>query len=162
MDVGLEQGLAGGHGRIRVAYFNNDFLDLIEFVGPGVLPQLGISPAAAAAAAANFGAYVNSQSNTASGVEVSGEAVAGPVKIVASYTYVDATVTKSLSSGVLSPAINPAFPGITIGAFSPLVGARPFRRPANSGSLVVSYTKRKAQAVGGGLLRRQGAMTAPS
>ena len=48
----------------------------------------------------------------------------------ASYTYLDAVVTKSLSSGVLSPAINPAFPGIPIGAYSPLVGARPFRRPA--------------------------------
>ena len=150
VDVGVEQGLAGGRGRIRVAYFDNDFTDLIEFLSPSVLPQLGISPAAAAAATANFGAYVNSQSNTARGVEVSGEAVIGSIKIVGSYTYVDAIVTKSLSSGVLSPAINPAFPGIEIGAFSPLVGAHPFRRPANSGSLVVYYTKGKAQASAAG------------
>ena len=144
VDVGLEQGVAGGRGRIRVTYFDNDFTDLIEFLSPSVLPQLGISPAAVAAAAANFGAYVNSQSNTAKGVEVSGEAVAGPLKFVVSYTYVDAIVTKSLSSGVLSPAINPAFPGIPIGAFSPLLGARPFRRPANSGSLLVFYSKGNA------------------
>jgi iron complex outermembrane receptor protein/vitamin B12 transporter len=146
VDAGIEQGLAGGHARIRLAYFDNDFTDLIEFLSPSVLPQLGIQPGAVAAAAANFGAYVNTQSNTSRGVELSGEAAAGPIKVVASYTYVDATVTKSLSSGVLSPAINPAFPGIQIGAFSPLVGARPFRRPANSGSLVVLYTKGKAQA----------------
>ena len=38
-----------------------------------------------------------------------------------------------------SAATNPAFPGVQIGAFSPLVGERPFRRPANSGTLFVSY-----------------------
>jgi len=146
VDAGIEQGLAGGHARVRLAYFDNDFTDLIEFLSPSVLPQLGIQPGAVAAAAANFGAYVNSQSNMSRGVELSGEAAAGPVKILGSYTYIDATVTKSLSSGVLSPAVNPAFPGIQIGAFSPLVGARPFRRPANSGSLVVLYTNGKAQA----------------
>ena len=41
--------------------------------------------------------------------------------------------------------VHPSFPGITIGQYSPLVGNRPFRRPANSGSLVVSYADRKAQ-----------------
>jgi len=29
---------------------------------------------------------------------------------------------------------HPAFPGVPIGAYSPLVGERPFRRPANSGT----------------------------
>jgi len=43
------------------------FDNLIEFVNKGVLPQLGVPPAAAAAAA--FGAYLNSQSNTSRGVE---------------------------------------------------------------------------------------------
>ena len=33
----------------------------------------------------------------------------------------------------------PRFPDVPIGAFSPLVGERPFRRPANSGTLFVSY-----------------------
>ena len=41
----------------------------------------------------------------------------------------------------LSPVINPKFPGVPIGQFSPLVGARPFRRPTHSGSLMVSYAK---------------------
>jgi len=51
-------------------------------------------------------------------------------------------VTKALSASV---ATNPTLPGVQIGAFSPLVGARPFRRPANSGTLFVSYTRAKAQ-----------------
>jgi vitamin B12 transporter len=54
-------------------------------------------------------------------------------------------VTQSFASGALRPAINPSFPGVAIGAFSPLVGARPFRRPANSGTLVATYVQGPAQ-----------------
>ena len=63
----------------------------------------------------------------------------GKVKVTGSYMYLDALVTKSFSDGTLSPATNPTFPGIPIGAFSPLVGARPFRRPTHSGSAAVVY-----------------------
>ena len=143
VDVGVEQGLSGGRARVRAAYFNNRFLDLLEYVDKGTLPQLGVP--AAAAAASGFGAYVNSQSNKSSGVELSGEGHAGRVRVLGSYTYLDAVVRKSFGSGALNPAINPAFPGIAIGQYSPLVGNRPFRRPANSGSLVVAYADRKAQ-----------------
>jgi iron complex outermembrane receptor protein/vitamin B12 transporter len=143
VDVGVEQGLAGGRGRLRLAYFDNEFVDLIEYVNKGVLPQLGVP--SAAAAASGFGAYVNSQSNTAHGVELSGEARLGALRAIASYMHLDARVTKSFSSGALSPAINPAFPSLAIGQYSPLVGNRPFRRPANSGSLVLSYAAQKTQ-----------------
>ncbi len=143
VDVGIEQGVAQGRGRLRLTYFDSEFLDLIEYVSKSVLPQLGVP--SAAAAASGFGAYVNSQSNTARGVELSGEAKLGRLKAIGSYTFLDATVTKSFSSGALSPAVNPAFPGIKIGQYGPLVGNRPFRRPANSGSLVLSYADRKAQ-----------------
>ncbi|MEP7310863.1 MAG: TonB-dependent receptor [Acidobacteriota bacterium] len=143
-DVGIEQGFAKGGGRVRAAYFHNEFDDLIEYVNKSVLPQLGISPAAANAT--QFGAYVNSQSFKAQGVELSGELQAGrELRVTASYTYLDAVVLKSLSGGVLSPAINPAFPNTPIGQYSPLVGARPFRRPANSGTLTASYSKGPAQ-----------------
>jgi vitamin B12 transporter len=143
LDVGIEQGLARGHGRVRVAYFDNDFSDLIEFVSKNVLPQVGVP--VTAADATPFGAYVNSQSYRARGVEASGEAMLGKVKLTGSYMYLDAVVTRSVADGALSPAINPAFPGVPIGAFSPLVGARPFRRPTSSGSLTVSYTGARAQ-----------------
>jgi vitamin B12 transporter len=143
VDIGIEQGLAGGRARVRAAYFNNEFLDLLEYVSKATLPQIGVPPAAAAAS--GFGAYVNSQSNKSSGAELSGEGRTGRVRVLGSYTHLDAVVTKSFGSGALSPAINPKFPGIAIGQYAPLVGNRPFRRPANSGTLVVTYADRKAQ-----------------
>jgi vitamin B12 transporter len=144
LDIGIEQGLAGGRARLRAAYFHNRFTDLIEYVSNTVLPRLGVP--AEAAQATGFGAYVNSQSNRARGLELSGEASVRQIKMTGSYMYLDAVVTRSLSGGALSPAMNPAFPGIPIGAYAPLVGARPFRRPANSGSATVAYTNGRAQA----------------
>src|SRR6185295_16288330 len=137
-DVGIEQGFAGGRLRARVGYFNNEFDDLLEFLGKSALVTAGVPPAAAAATA--FGAYVNSQSFKAQGMEASFEAMAGrSVRVSGSYTYLDAEVTKAFSA---STSFNPSFPGVPIGAFSPLVGARPFRRPANSGTLLFTYTYR--------------------
>lgn len=143
LDVGVEQGLSGGRARVRVAYFDNTFTDLVEFVSRNVLPRLGVP--VAAAAATPFGAYVNSQSNRARGVELSGEAAVGTMRVAGAYMFLDAVVTASLSSGALSPAINPAFPGVPIGAYSPLVGARPFRRPTHSGSVTATYSRQRAQ-----------------
>ena len=141
IDVGIEQGLVGGRLRARVGYFNNEFDDLLEFLNRTALVAAGVNPAVAAATA--FGAYVNSQSFKAQGMEASFEAMAGTsFRISGSYTYLDAEVTKALSATV---ATNPTLPGVRIGAFSPLVGARPFRRPANAGTLFVSYARAKAQ-----------------
>jgi iron complex outermembrane receptor protein/vitamin B12 transporter len=123
---------------VRAAYFDNAFSGLIEYVSKTALPQLGVPPDVAAAS--GFGAYVNSSSYTARGFETSGEMAIGRLRVAAGYMYLDATVTKSFSSSALAPAFNPAFPTIAIGAYAPLVGARPFRRPANSGNLLVSYT----------------------
>jgi len=140
LDVGVEQEFIKGQARARVSYFHNDFKDLIEFVSRGILPRFGVPPEAAAAA--GFGAYVNSQSFVAQGIEGTFEAaVARSLRFMASYTFLDSEVTASLSGGVLTPAVNPKFPGVQIGQFSPLVGARPFRRPTHSGSLMVAYTK---------------------
>lgn len=143
LDVGVEQGLAKNRARVRVAYFNNAFRDLIEFLSKTSLIQLGVPSGAANATA--FGAYANAQSNHAKGAEVSGEAAIGRMRVTGSYAYLDAVVTKSLSSGALFPSINPKFPGVRIGQFSPLVGARPFRRPQNSGSMTVSYSDKRVQ-----------------
>jgi iron complex outermembrane receptor protein/vitamin B12 transporter len=143
-DIGVEQGLAGGSARVRAAYFDNDFHDLIEFVSKNVLPQVGVPPAVAAATA--FGAYVNSQSFRARGLELALEAQATTeLRVNVSYTYLDAEVSESFSGGALAPATNPAFPGVQIGAFSPLIGARPFRRPTHSGNVFLAYTRGPAQ-----------------
>jgi len=141
LDVGMEQGFWQGRARARVSYFNNKFFDLIEFVSNTLLPQFDV-PADVAAAAAP-GAYVNSQSYKAQGVELSADAMVGRVRFAGSYTYLDAVVTKSLSSSV-APQFNPSFPDIPIGGFTALVGQRPFRRPANTGTLLIAYTQGKA------------------
>lgn len=143
VDAGLEQGFWGGRARARVAYFNNEFFDLVESVSRSILPQFGISPEVATAAGSS--AYVNSQSFSAKGVEVSGDAVFGRVRASASYTYLDAEVTKSLTGSSITPQFNPLFPSVRIGGFAPLVGERPFRRPAHTGSLLVAYTQGSAQ-----------------
>jgi len=91
---------------------------------------------AAVAAATQFGAYLNSSSFRAQGIESSVDAAIGPyVRVNASYTYLDAVVTRAFSAVA---ATNPSIPGVQIGAFSPLVGQRPFRRPPQSGSVMVS------------------------
>jgi iron complex outermembrane receptor protein/vitamin B12 transporter len=141
VDVGIEQGLWNGRTRVRAAYFDNAYYDLVESVSRNLLPQLGVPVDVAAQVAS---ANVNSQSFTSKGVETSADAQVGHVRFAASFTHFNATITKSLSSGALTPSFNPAFPGIPIGNFSPLLGQKPFRRPANTGSLLVSYTQGKA------------------
>jgi len=137
IDIGIEQVFGDGHARVRTAYFHNEYSDLLEFLSRTQLPAAGVPPEIAAAA--GFGAYVNSQSFRAQGIETSFEAAAGPhVRMNASYTFLDAEVTKAFSAAA---SFNPLFPDIPIGAFAPLVGARPFRRPPQSGSVMVSVMR---------------------
>jgi vitamin B12 transporter len=141
VDIGLEQGFWYGRARVRVAYFHNQYDDLIEFLSRTQLTQAGV--AAAVAAATQFGAYLNSSSFRAQGAETSFDAAIGQyVRMNASYTYLDAVVTKAFSASAVT---NPSFPGIPIGAFSPLVGQRPFRRPSQSGSVMVSVMRGPGQ-----------------
>ena len=146
LDLGIEQGLFDGQGRVRVAWFRNSYDDLIEFVSRTVLTQAGVPPSVAAAFT-GFGAYVNSQSYDASGIEASAEALVlnQHLRLMASYTFLDAEVSESFASGALSPASNPSIPGVRIGAFSPLVGQRPFRRPTHSGTFLLSYEGERGQ-----------------
>lgn len=143
-DAGLEQGLWRGQVRLRASYFDNRYSDLIEFLNKTALARLGVP--APVVAATSFGAYVNASSYRARGLETSLEAAPGVgLRVLAAYTYLDAKVSRSFSSSALSPVVNPAYPGIAIGAYGPLVGARPFRRPTHSGSLFVSYARGPAQ-----------------
>jgi iron complex outermembrane receptor protein/vitamin B12 transporter len=134
-DVGLEQAFAAGRVRGRIGYFNNSFENLLEYLGQTSLVLAGVPPEVAAAA--EFGAYINSSSFDAHGLELSAEAMIGArLRISGSYTYLDAEVTEAFGAGAV---FNPSFPGVPIGAYSALVGERPFRRPANAGTLFVSY-----------------------
>jgi iron complex outermembrane receptor protein/vitamin B12 transporter len=138
VDVGIEQGLLAGRVRVRASYFNNKFFDLIEFVTRNQLPAFGVP--SDVAALVGSGAYVNSQSFKAQGIEVSGDARLGNFRVSASYTRLDSKVTASLSSNV-TPQFNPNIPGVPIGGYTALVGNRPFRRPAGTGNLLVAYAK---------------------
>lgn len=142
-DAGVEQGLLRGRMRLRASYFHNTFRDLIEYVSASALTKLGISQQAADAS--GYGAYVNSSSYRAQGVELSADAAVAHLTLMAAYTFLDARVTRSLSGDVLAPAVNPAFPDIPIGQYAPLVGARPFRRPTHSGSLMATFTEGAVQ-----------------
>jgi iron complex outermembrane receptor protein/vitamin B12 transporter len=144
LDVGIEQGFWRGQMRLRSAYFDNEYSDLVEFLSKPALTRLGVP--ATVVAATSFGAYVNSSTYRAQGFETSADALlGGRLRIMASYTYLDAKVSRSFSSSALRPVENPSYPGIPIGAFSPLVGARPFRRPTHSGNLLLTYTVGSAQ-----------------
>jgi vitamin B12 transporter len=138
IDFGIDQGLWHGRARLGVTYFQNRFYDLITFLDPSALVSIGVPPGAAAATL--FGAYVNATSTSSKGAEVEFVTALGHgLRFQANYTYLDAVVTKAFGS----PSFNPAFPTIPIGAFSPLEGARPFRRAPHSGSLALIYSHRK-------------------
>ncbi len=142
IDWGVEQLLWGGRARLDVTGFRANFYDLIAFVDNNLLPQLGVPPAVAAAVP--FGATVNSDSYHSLGAEVDLEAkLTRDLRLNAEYTYTDAVVTQSFASSAQAPSINPNFPTIPIGAYSPLIGGRPFRVPRNSGSMALIYSKRR-------------------
>ena len=142
---GVDQQLFSGKAILHASYFHNEFGNQIEFVQASVLPQVGV-PAAVALALANtsYGAYVNSLSFRASGLESSAEYhISNHVFARAGYTLMDAKVQHSFSSDNLSPSTNPNIPGVQIGAYSPLKGQRPFRRAPQTGffSVTIAHPK---------------------
>ena len=61
------------------------------------------------------------------------------------YTYLDSVVQHSFSSDneALLGGYAPTYAGVPIGIYSPLVGARPFRRPPHSGFVTASFVRNK-------------------
>ena len=158
-DFGVEQNLLKNRARLGLTLFHNDYYNLIEFVSASALPLLGVPPDAVAAAQAAGGASINSDSFRALGAEITLDTNLGHgFRASAMYTYLGATVTKSFTGDALAPSINPAFPDIPIGAFSPLVGARPFNRAPHTGSILLSYDRRRfnANITGSFIGRRDG------
>jgi vitamin B12 transporter len=142
LDAGVEQGFWDERLQLSATYFHERFYDLIDFVPQTALPVLGVP--SAVAAETPFGAYLNSDSFRSQGAEADFMArFASNITIQGTYTYFDAVVTRSFSSSALFPTFNPAFRGIAIGVDAPLVGGRPFRRPSNSASFVVMYSRRR-------------------
>ncbi len=151
-DVGVEQLIASGRLKVSATYYHNQFTNQIEFVPGTALPLLGVPQSVASAA--GFGATINSGDTRAQGVETEVEAGLGHGFFVrAVYTYLNAVVIRSFTNDAFScggptpqpTCFNPAFPGIPIGAFDALVGARPFRRAPHTGSFSVDYSHSKLE-----------------
>ncbi len=135
-DGGVDQEFL--NGRASVTLFHSEFTGGIEYIPQQGLLSLGVP--APVVDAAQFGATLNTQAYRAQGVEVEGEyRIRDHVFARGGYTYLDAVVQRSFSSDALGPAFNPAIPGVPIGIYTPLIGARPFRRAPHSGYFGLSY-----------------------
>jgi iron complex outermembrane receptor protein/vitamin B12 transporter len=144
-DGGVDQELWNGRARLGVTYFHNEFTNGIEFVPQTGLAALGVP--AANLPALQGGAYINSQAFRSQGVELETEyRINNQLFARGGYTYTDAVVQRSFSSDQgVGESFNPSsnFRDIPIGAFSPLVGARPFRVAPHSGYFGLNYTHSK-------------------
>jgi vitamin B12 transporter len=142
-DAGIDQQLSNGRARVGLTYFHNQYTNGIEFVPQSGLAELGVP--AEELSALEFGAYVNSEAFRTQGFEFEAEyRINNRLFARGGYTYTDAVVHHSFSSDQgAGESINPDFPGIPIGAFSPLVGARPFRVAPHSGYFGLNYTRSK-------------------
>jgi iron complex outermembrane receptor protein/vitamin B12 transporter len=142
-DGGIDQQLWNGRARLGLTYFHDEFTNGIEFVPQSGLAELGVP--AANLPAVEFGAYINSQAFRSQGLEFEAEyKINSHLFARGGYTYTDAVVQHSFSSDQgAGESFNPAFPNIPIGAFSPLIGARPFRVAPHSGYFGLNYTRSK-------------------
>jgi len=141
-DGGVEQLGWNGKAKLSAVFFYNRFTNQVESVGQGGLIQLGVP--ADVVAQLPFGASVNSLATRSLGAETALELNLGHgFTTRAAYTYLDSVVQHSFSSDELFPSFNPAFPDIPIGAFSPLVGNRPFNRAPHTASFYLAYARPK-------------------
>lgn len=146
-DAGVDQFLWHDRMRLSATVFDNRYYNMIEFVPSTAYALLGLG--GKALSAGPFGADFNSLSESAQGLELDYRLRAGGFLSQINYTYLDARVLSSLSSDALSPADNPLFPGVEIGAFAPLVGARPFEAAPESGSFELGYASGSWSLMGG-------------
>jgi iron complex outermembrane receptor protein/vitamin B12 transporter len=151
---GVEQTFFSDHILFRASYFHNQFSREIEDVGLDLVPELlpNLSQAQQLTLENflqdNF-AYeltLNSETFRAQGIESTVESGIGrDIFLRGGYTYLDAVVQKSFTNddeALLGPI--PTFSnGIPIGPYSPLEGARPFRRAPHTGFFTATYSKGK-------------------
>ena len=147
---GVEQSFFTQHLIFKTSFFHNEFGKQIEYVGVDLIPELlpNLTPEQQKALQQQLlqdGAYeltLNTQAYRAMGVEASIESGIGRYLFLrGGYTYLDAVIQKSYTNddeALLGPL--PEFDGIPIGPYSPLVGARPFRRAPHTGFFTASYS----------------------
>ena len=144
----------------RASYFHNEFGRQIEYVGGHLLPSLipnltadqqqQLINALGYYYTDDYGLAVNTEAFRAQGVEATVEGGLGRSLFArAGYTYLDAVVQRSFDGDneALTDGYAPTYDGIPIGALSPLVGARPFRRAPHTGFVTVSYSRSRLAAM---------------
>jgi iron complex outermembrane receptor protein/vitamin B12 transporter len=150
LDFGVDQDVRGEKLIFKAGYFHNQFSHQIESVGASALKRyFGIIPLGDPNL---YSAYLNSLAFRGEGAE--SEIQYRPFArlfIHGGYTYLDSVVEQSFSSDAVAALqgmanTNPNIPGIAIGAYDPLVGARPFRRPPHSGFFAIQYAGSKFSA----------------
>jgi iron complex outermembrane receptor protein/vitamin B12 transporter len=158
---GLAQAFFGERLSFRSTYFHNEFGREIEAIPAPFLLTLFPS-----LTVADLGSYYpndslnfNTQSFRAQGIETTIESGIGKSLFFrGGYTYLDAVVQRSFSSDNVAllggnPPTYPygctvGTPGcIAIGAYTPLVGARPFRRAPHTGFFTASYSAKKITGI---------------
>ena len=146
---GVEQAFFSDRIMFRASYFHNQFGKEIESVGAVLLTQLipGLTPADLGYDYHNdSGLYVNTEAFRAQGIETTVEGGIGRGLFMrGGYTYTDSVVQRSFSSDneALLDGYAPTYNGIPIGDYSPLVGARPFRRAPHTGFFTATYSTGK-------------------
>jgi len=155
---GVEQAFLSQHILFRASYFHNEFGRQIESVGGHILPDiLGLTGtdrqnfinALGYYYTDDYGLDVNTGAFRAQGIEATVEGGIGrSIFLRGGYTYLDAVVQRSFDSDneALTGGYAPTYNGIPIGALTPLVGARPFRRPPHSGFFTATYSHQKLSA----------------
>lgn len=154
---GVEQAFLSQHIIFKTSYFHNEFGKEIEYVGLDLVPELLPNLTTAQQATlegilqSNF-AYeltINSEAFRSQGIEASVESGIGSnLFLRGGYTYLDAVVQRSFTNSdeaLLGPI--PTFDGIPVGPYSPLAGARPFRRAPHSGYFTATYAAKRFTGV---------------
>ncbi len=143
-DLGLDQNILGEKLVLRAGYFHNIFDHQLEGVSSPALAQyFGLNLPAI------YEAYLNSLAYRAQGAELEAQwQPTAHIFVRAGYTYLDTAVLQSFASDAVAanqgtPTENPNIPGVPIGAESPLLGARVFRRPPHTAFLTAQYTQPK-------------------
>jgi vitamin B12 transporter len=157
---GVEQSFLSKRVIFRTTYFHNEFGKEIDDVGGRLLPNLipGLTTGQKQDLENALGYYytddypldVNTEAFRAQGIETSVESGIGrDFFLRGGYTYLDAVVQRSFDSDneALVGGTEPTYDGIPIGAISPLVGARPFRRPPHTGYFTATYAASKLTGI---------------
>jgi vitamin B12 transporter len=142
-DIGVDQNIRGEKLVFKAGYFHNQFNHQLEGVDyNGLHTYFGIPLGIAEQI---YEAYLNSLAFRAQGLETEVQWRAmNHLFLRGGYTYLSSVVEQSFSSDAVAaqngtPTENPNIPGVAIGAESPLVRARPFRRAPHTGFFAVQY-----------------------